>query len=169
MSGVLAIELALPLFASGEGGRLAELRRDYRAHVAWRIRPDRHVAAEKQGPASGPAPAPPPVLSGDIHWVCSFAPLLRSCFPWPEVDRPRPRPSRTDLREIAKRTLAELAPGLDLEVVRSSDKAQAAVRVRHAMIRRMSTAGHKGSSIARYLRVSDQCVSNVLVADRRRR
>ncbi len=58
--------------------------------------------------------------------------------------------------------MAERAPQLPLDLVRSPYKGREVVAVRRVMVRRMSAAGHAGAAIARYLRISDQAVSNVL-------
>lgn len=168
MIGVLAADHALSLFAPRERLELPALRRAYREHVGWRVRCDLHEMAEALGKANGPAPGPPSVLSGDMYWARAFAVPFR-----PSAQRSGReglvRAPRTDLREIAVRTLAEQAPGLELERVRSGDKGRAVVRIRRIMVPRMSAAGHRGGAIARFLRVSDQCVSNILVAERRGR
>lgn len=168
MHPVLAVESALRLFAPRDGLGLDELRRAYRRHVGWRIRCDRHAAAEQLGHDPGPRPPPPPVRYGDLYWSHAFVPLVRGSAPRTHGDALVGSPLRPDLGDIARQTLAEHPPGIELERVRSGFKGRAVVRVRRAMILRMSEFGYPGHAIAQYLRVSDQCVSNVLAAERAR-
>lgn len=164
MTGALGVEHALGLFAPREGLRTEELRRAYRRYVGWRVRYDRHRAAQRGGAVGGPPPPRPPVRAGDIHWAATFGSGV-VCPAGGENGRRAPRP---DLHSIARRTLAELAPDLDLERIRSPYKGRAAARARRAMVERMSDAGHSGRAVAQYLRVSDQCVSKILAARRYR-
>lgn len=168
LSDILAVDHALPLFAPRDAVSLSERRRAYERHVASRVQRDDYAAEAALGRAVGLPPAPPPVLSGDMYWARMFTAAFRVAPRWWDTDeRPHSRPH--ELREIAVHTLTELAPGLDLERVRSSDKSRAVVAVRRTMVVRMRAAGHRGSAIARFLRVSDQCVSNILVDHRRGR
>jgi hypothetical protein len=70
----------------------------------------------------------------------------------------------SDVTDIAQLTLAECAPDVPLDLVRSPHKGREAVAERRVMVRRMSAAGHLGTAIARYLRISAQAVSNILRA-----
>jgi REP element-mobilizing transposase RayT len=171
MTPVLAIDSALRLFAPREGLDRDQLRRAYGRYVGWRLRCDRQRATEEPGdlqPPPPPPPPPPPVRCGDACWLREFAPPPRvSQATRATSDVPMQR--RTDLADIAKQTLAAYAPNLDLRRVRSSEKGRAVVSVRRTMVLRMSAAGHQGSAIARYLGVSDACVSKIVAADRHAR
>ena len=148
----LAADDALRLFAPAEDSGLDEARRTYALFVEWRYACDR---AEDAGLA------PPRVWGGDLSWSQRFAPLFRGATLDPFLDEAR---RAADLAEIARRTLIERAPDLSLERVRGGEKSRQVVDVRRAMIRRMAATGHAGGAIARYMGVSDQCVSNVLRA-----
>lgn len=167
MEGVLRVGLGLRLFAHREGLSAAGLRRAYSRHVEWRIERDRQIAAETLGFDIASPSARPRVLGGRRGWSHTFAPLFRNhkvgC------DEGAPPPASHDLRDIAKGVLAELELGISLDRVRSNCKERTVVRARRAMVLRMSDAGHTGLAIARYLRVSPQCVSNILTRHRRGR
>lgn len=166
ITGALAFEDALGLFASQEGAALPELRQAYCRYLAWRIERDRHNAAEELGETVGLPPSPPPVGSGDIWWYRMFARMPRSAGGLSERAEDRSPPSRLDLSDIAKQALAEFAPAVSLERVRGNSKARGVTRLRRIMVTRMNAAEYPGRAIARYLRVSDQCVSNILAAYR---
>lgn len=166
MNGVLASRHALALFAPRETSGLEERRRSYSQYVAWRMERDRHVA---EGVELEDATPPPPVVGGDLCWSDTFDPFFRAAPHETEGDRKAPRPSRLELRDIARQVLVEHGAGVRLQRIRSNEKTRQVARLRSLMVRRMSAAGHRGKAIARYLRVSDQCVSNILVRQRRAR
>lgn len=158
---VLAVDDGLRLFAPREGSTIEDIRRSYSDFITWRIRFDRHRREEQLGEGSGYPGPRPSVFGGDLCWSQRFAPLFRAPARSRNDDADCPSPL-SDLGQIAARTLAERGPRIPLDAVRSSYKGPEVVRLRRTMIKRMSAAGHKGAAIARYLRVSDQCVSNVL-------
>lgn len=162
MDGVLSAESGLPLFAAWPGMAPGELRQAYERFVDWRMQQDRRLKAEDSGDEMIPLPNAPIVRDGDRCWSRAFAPLFRPHRMSGEDGLQR----RHDLGKIAVDALAELAPGVPLERVRSSCKERAVVRARRGLVRRMSDAGHLGVAIARYLRVTPQCVSNILSRDR---
>lgn len=164
---VVAVERALGLFAAVDGAGPAELRRAYRRYVGWRVRRDRHHAREALDEAVGPPPPQPPVSGGDAWWWRTFVPPISVDGGRGDTLEGESPTTRMDLSDIAKRTLAQRAPTLPLERVRGNSKARRIVEIRRTMVCRMDAAGYAGCSIARYLRVSDQCVSNILVAARR--
>jgi REP element-mobilizing transposase RayT len=166
MVPALKVESALGLFSRREDACMDELRGSYASYVAWRLRCDRHHAAEKLGLVVGTPPPPPPFWSGDIWWSRTFTPLVHPTSRANHDGQVESMPRRPDLRDIAKQTLAEHSPFADLERVRSNCKERVVVRLRSAMIHRMSDAGYSGRAMARYLRVSDQCVSHVLAKRR---
>lgn len=158
MAGVLGIESGLALFGHRDGSTAGELRRAYRRYVGWRIRCDRHHAAQELGVTLAAPPPAPPVWSGDMAWSRMFA--AHEAPVGSEARRP-------DLQEIATRTLAAVAPDVELRLIRSNCKARPVVHARSAVMHRMKDAGYRGGAIARYLGVSNQCVSHVLTAERR--
>lgn len=160
IAAVLAVDQGLRLFATREYSSLGHLRTAYRAFVEWRVECDEAARSGKPGARDKILP-PPSVLARDTSWSRSFVPLFRTHAATDQGD-PGAAEARADLEAIARGVLAELAGDLPLEQVRCTYKGQRVVRVRRAMILRMSAAGHAGAAIARYLRVSDQCVSKVL-------
>ncbi len=162
VKGALQIADALRLFAVTSSPGVEELRSAYLARVEWRLQCDRQGEQEADNAAADRSSIPPPAPAGDLCWARYYAPLFRD-----GVDPGRDGSSGTsgagaEIADLARLTLAEHAPHLHLEMVRSPYKGREAVAVRRIMIRRMRAAGHRGASIARYLRISDQAVSNVL-------
>lgn len=162
MNGVLSVESGLPLFGARPGLAPGELRQAYQRFVDWRIQQDRRSKGEDSGEELLTLPNAPIVRDGNRCWSRTFAPLFRPHRMSGEEGVRR----RHDLGKIAVDALAELAPGVPLERVRSSCKERAVVGARRGLVRRMSDAGHSGVAIARYLRVTPQCVSNILSRDR---
>lgn len=168
LRGVLAPEDGLRLFACVSEASDGQLRSAYRDFLGWRMERDRESAERpKKGDPGSPAATGSatarlriPLSQSPGCWSASLSPLFAA------------PPSRggaappLDLQEIARQTIAAHAPGLSLELVRSAYKGREAVRVRRLVIQRMARSGHRGKAIARYLRVSPQCVSNVVVAAR---
>jgi REP element-mobilizing transposase RayT len=154
MRGVLAVDNALELFAPRNDLSMDELRRAYRRYVGWRLRCDRQAEADLAGCIAEPPPPAPPVRCGDLCWTRSFSPRTQ--------EGAAGGAARADLGEIARRTLANHDPCIALSLVRSTCKGRSVVRARRDMARRMSDAGYRGCEIARYLRVSDPCVSRML-------
>jgi putative transposase len=167
MIPVLAVETGLGLFAPRDGLGVDRLRRAYERYSGRRIRCDHHRAAAERGHAVGAPPPPPPVRSGDLFWTRTFGQPLRP-GPASNGGRPADSPARLDMRDIARTIMAAHAPDLSLDAVRSAYRGRDVVPVRHLMVRRMHDAGYPGGAIARYLRVSGQCVSKILTEHRRR-
>lgn len=161
MSGALSVDSALRLFAPGEGATVQELRASYRAWVAWRIECDRIRSSLLRGEQEAEFPPPPLTVGGDQCWSTEYAALFDDPAVGIRAGR-LGRPTLVELSDIARQVMAEDGAGMALDAVRSSFKSPAYVRVRRAMIRRMHLAGHQGMAIARYLRISPQCVSNVI-------
>ena len=167
LGAVLSHRLGLGVFAPDPDADLDATRRSYRAFVAWRMEADRCEAARRGGAAAdSDRPDPPSVVGGHRPWAESFPGL--GPVPAPLGDgrirrRRRPPSKPPDLADIARRTLAGLGLDVDLERVRSPFKGRAEARARREIVRRQSDAGHPNHAIARYLRVSPQCVSTILV------
>lgn len=167
MRTVVDAETGLRLFAPRSGAGLPERRLAYSDHVDWRMQRDRGTPEARLERPIRLSPRLPNVLSEGMCWSRDFSPLFCDPSSPVTVDGRPPRGSRPDLQAIAKQTLVERNPHMELERVRGGGKLRAVVEVRREMIRRMSAAGHKGGAIARYLGVSDQCVSHILTTERR--
>lgn len=171
MRRILAADHGLGLFSPRESADPAEVRQSYDQFVRRRMERDQRQADEELGLTDSPdrpQTAPPPLLSAEASWSRIFAPIFVPPRGADELGREAPRASRLGLPEIARQVLRESGTGIPLERVRSNEKGRAVVRLRRMMVVRMSAAGHRGCAIARYLHVSDQCVSNILGAQRRR-
>ena len=168
---VVASDDGLALFTPVDRMAIGEPRDGYVDWVEWRLACDRHDArVAGNGPVEGsppkPLPEPPSIQLSGTAWSRSFAPILRSAGPGAGVDPAGFAGAlRTELDEIARAVLLD-APNVELEDVRSNRKNRGLVRLRRVMIRRMSSGGHRGCAIARYLRISDQTVSDVLAKAR---
>jgi REP element-mobilizing transposase RayT len=152
----VAVEGALRLFAPRKGASLTECRTNYQQFLEWRCAVDRQRAAEATGMVTEAAPQPPITAGGDLHWASTYASV---------PIRPRTgRTARPDLREIARATLLDVAPDMELEILRSGYRTKAIVNVRRRFILRASAAGHRGGTIARFLSISPTTVSSVRTA-----
>lgn len=162
MAGVCRTDIGLTLFTEREGVAAEQMRQTYGRYVAWQLkqdgeRDDRGDGDNGDDPDSG-LDQPPRLLAADDRWSRTFVPLFGS---GPRQFTHGSSPSQ-DLTEIATRALAQLALPVSLDQLRSASKARPVVLARRAVVRRMSDAAYKGRAIAHYLRVSPQCVSNVL-------
>jgi REP element-mobilizing transposase RayT len=169
---VLDPDHALPLFATGYGRSPDQLRDDYRAFVAWRLRADRCAAGEPAPWDAGATvrsiePPPPPLLPwGDAHWH-ALSPLFHAAAGggwWPGGRASSPY--RPDLADLARATLTRERPGLPLSLVKGRRGGATYSRIRRSMILSMHAAGHRNVDIARFLRLSDSTVSKVVCAAR---
>jgi REP element-mobilizing transposase RayT len=156
----LALEDTLRVFAISAGNSLADWRADYLRVLNWRLALDRF---EAQGVAADhwAAPLSPWCRAGDDHWRHRFAMAAA-----PALGMRLPPPPREDLTRITRRTIAELAPDLPVDMLRLGSKSTQIVRVRQTVIARALTAGHTSAQIGRYLRISSSSVSRVAVAVR---
>jgi REP element-mobilizing transposase RayT len=158
----IAVAEGLRLFSPAGDSDLGRVSANYAEYVVWRRRRDLATAAQEIGVVIEPEPEPPTVAGGDSCWSRLYTPVFcngSSNGGGAAVKGDRGVP---DLGEIAARTLRENASTVRLEHIRSAYKGRAVVRMRHTIVRRMSAAGYSGSAIARYLGVSDQCVSAIL-------
>jgi REP element-mobilizing transposase RayT len=138
---VPALKPALELFKSGLPDRTA--RQDYSDFYSWydtckRLAPD------------APRPYSPGVTDGDVFWMQHFGSMHAG------VERPR-----ADLRDIALRTLADSAPDITLDLVRTRAYSRPLIAVRDAIVVRALRAGHRSIDIASFLNTSDSTVSRV--------
>jgi REP element-mobilizing transposase RayT len=165
----LDADFALRLFASRRPRTSEWCRADYRSFLHWRQssdpRPyDARIAALAE-PAVAPlagAPLRPFTDGGDAEWEECVAPRLPDTRPADCV----PVARTVDLTRIALGTVAEFAPGMDLDLLRSGSKGRVVFRVRQVLIARALRAGYRPCQIARYLAVSSSSVSRVAVAVR---
>lgn len=168
IAGVLAARSTLSLFCANHDAELAERRRAYSRYVAWRMQCDRDAAARASGEATA-GRSPPPVPVDLMRLPAEWHPMVNGHARRGKSGLVGPSPSSLEPEHIVKEVLAERAPHLQLERLRSNSKTRTIVQVRRTAIVRLHAAGFRTGAIARYLRVSDQCVSNVLSADRERR
>jgi REP element-mobilizing transposase RayT len=157
----------LRLFAPHPDATPAELILGYQRYLDWRLERDRFLAdAAGRDVESLQELAEFRVIG---PWGRVYAPLFPTRPPGSgAVGAGREAPER-DLRDIAIRAFAmsNPEPGLNLDQVRSGCRLAELVRVRRRMVWLMAQAGYRGCDIARYMRVSDQCVSAILVRVRR--
>jgi hypothetical protein len=162
MEGVLAVECGLRLFGTAGEMSLAERRRAYVEFLAWRMRRDDIDPAD--GEESADSLSPPAWVTQSVDWGRTFGPLFATAAPTTEPgDHPvGTRPDPHDLaRPIARESRVEL------DAVRSSYRGRKVTRVRREIVIRLHGLGHPSGAIARYLRVTPQCVSNILSSHRR--
>ena len=160
------VATGLRLFERDDDPASSELTTGYRRYLVWRLERDRLLA--EAGDADRDLPPEPEAFQVRGPWSRVYAPL----FPTPPAGaapgRDREHVQR-DLRDIALRvfTASNVEPDMKLEDVRSGSRLAELVRVRHRMVWRMAQAGHRGCDIARYMRVTDQCVSAILARARK--
>ncbi|HUF51561.1 MAG TPA: transposase [Longimicrobiales bacterium] len=148
----LGLESTLRLFALRPDQTLTACRADYLGFVAWRMAMDIYL---KGGGSvyDAEAPARPWVVGGDEYWEQQFArhapARAESRASWPIAD----------LRDIARAAIAEVAPGMDLPLLRGGGNTRAVVSVRRYLIPRALAAGHSRSVLARFLGVAPSTVS----------
>lgn len=160
MRGVLRTYAGLGVFAEHDGSAPTELRRAYRDAIAERLERDR---VKGRDAADNHASAPLASRREGGAWSRHLTPL----FPATSAHAARRVADRSiDMKEVARRALAEFDPDISLEEVRSACKRRPVVLARAEAVRRLDDAGARGRAIARYLRVSPQCVSNILVRQR---
>jgi REP element-mobilizing transposase RayT len=152
----ISVERALRVFAARNGDTLIQCQANYLLFVQWRRAMDAHRTAEEDGLQADPTPERPNTRGGDIYWDSTYSSIR-------VLDEAGSRP-RQDLPEIARGTLSELAPEMDLEALRAGYRTKAIVRVRRRLILRALAAGHRGGVIARFLNVAPATVSSVRTA-----
>ncbi|HSK19838.1 MAG TPA: transposase [Longimicrobiales bacterium] len=149
----ISVGRALWVFAARGEDTLIRCQTNYRLFMDWRRATDAHRAAEENGLHAGLPPVRPSTAGGDAHWNSNYSSIRI-------LDEAGSRP-RQDLPEIARGTLSELAPEMELEVLRAGYRTKAVVRVRRRFILRALGAGHRGGVIARFLNIAPTTVSSV--------
>lgn len=162
MSSVLAVDDGLRLFAPRRAGTIAETRRAYTRFVSARMVRDRLAETDGDGVQPELQSTRPSMMAAELAWSHTFAPLFRDGIAGGYDAPPTNGCPAGDLDRIARQTLSEHAPDLQLDDVRTNSKRPAVVRARRRLIPRLSAAGHSGAAIARFLGITQQCVSNVL-------
>jgi REP element-mobilizing transposase RayT len=148
------VESALHLFAARPGTDLRGCRDAYARYIRWLLERDRLERADPQGCLIA-LPPPPECDAGDQHWTREFSPATAAVA----GIRPVAPLHRAELQHIARRTLAELAPGMTLTVLRRGGATRSLVHIRRAVIVRCLAAGYRPVQIARYLNVSPSTVT----------
>lgn len=171
LAPVLDPTIALPLFAAGPDRSASQLRGDYRAFVSWRQEADESQQADETESDGLEPPPPPPARWQDASWGASLSPLFHSPVRGAaQVHHDgRPRAPVPDLAALARATLAAEAPGLSIDAIRGRRGGARAVRLRHAIIRRLHVAGYRNVEIARFIGLSESGVSYVLCKRQRPR
>jgi REP element-mobilizing transposase RayT len=163
LSRLIAVDRALPLFASREDATVQAMRGEYVGYVRWRMETD--IALANAAPSM--LPPAPDTMFGDRHWACHFsAPFRDACRSKHLEMSAGLSPRAPDIRDIALEMLAELAPDLDADQLRSPSRGRRIAAIRRVIISRMIDAGYRGIQIANYLRLDLSCVSRVLAARR---
>lgn len=147
----------LTLFAPYPNAEIGACRTSYAEFIAWRIDADARAAG-----GLPPSMAQPPAFhGGDVAWAVLYgAPSATGAAGAAISGR------RQELSEIAQCAIDQLAPGLQLDLLRLGDRTRTTVAVRTTIIARALAVGHQPSAISRYLRVSSTTVSRVAVQER---
>jgi putative transposase len=147
----LGMETSLRMFSTREGQTLQACREDYHAFLRWRLDMDRHVA--NGGCVDFGGPPAPHTAAGDAFWLNRFGKQS------PSADDARVVRSLPNLRDMAIAAIHQIAPGMDLDELRSGDRGRAAVRVRRHLIPRALYSGHSAQNVARFLNISRTTIS----------
>ena len=142
---------ALPAFASRLTQTLGDWCADYHAFVEWRQVTDR-AAVDSAFSLSTYAPNRPDTAPGDEHWMGGYGAAAGA-------DR-TVHGYRDDLRDIAVKTMALLAPDMDLALLCSGGRTRPLVAVRRELISRARLAGYRPTQIAHFLNVSTTAISH---------
>jgi len=138
-----ALTPAPQVFASRPESDRDRLIRDYKRYATWcancRENPDRIEAYRK-----------PKVAAGDINWAA-----------YELGGKAVERRQEMDLRDYANRALREVAPDLDMDLLRFRLRGNRAASIRNTLVQRLLSAGYRASAIARYVGVSETTVSNI--------
>jgi REP element-mobilizing transposase RayT len=140
----LAVEL--DLFAHGPDRSRSELHQDYLAYENWR-------EACRRTPEDELKPPKPSVRGGDEYWQNSVGARGVCAL---EASRPT-----TDLRDVVRRTVMQIAPDMPMDVVCSGNRGRQYAAVRRAAVASATRAGYSVAKIARHMRISESLVSRV--------
>lgn len=152
----ISVGRALKVFAARSGDTLTQCQANYLLFMDWRRAMDAYRAAGENGLQVDLPPAQPNTAGGDAHWDSNYSSIR-------VLDEAGSRP-RQDLPEIARGTLSELAPEMELEMLRAGYRTKAIVRIRRRFILRALLAGHRAGVIARFLNIAPTTVSSVRTA-----
>jgi REP-associated tyrosine transposase len=140
---IAALRPAVELFRSGLADRTAQ--QDYADFYAW------YDACKKLDP-DDLLPCSPGVTAGDEYWLRNF-----------EVTQGADLQSNSDLRDVVRRALMELAPDMTLDQLRAGGYSKSFLAIRSGVIDCALRADHRPFRIARFLNISDSTVSRVNV------
>lgn len=153
------IERALRVFASRENATLSECLHDYRAFLRWRCAMD-EFRKDDPDSADSSGPPRPTTTGGDLEWTRQYATAA-------VMRRGTTRACRMDLRDLARNTIASLAPGMDLELLRDGSYCRSVLKVRTRFILHAVVAGHPRAKVAQFLNIDASTVSRTLTAAER--
>lgn len=151
----ILVEGALRLFAVREDDPLHECRANYLRFLEWRLAMDVYAAENGDSPGREGPPPQPDTRGGDAYWASNYSSV--------RTDHARGR-LKADLLDIARGTLLEVSPDMELDLLRSGYRTKAIVAVRRRFILRALAAGHGGGVIARFLNIAPSTVSSVRTA-----
>ena len=150
----LGMETSLRMFATRHHQSLRACRDDYHAFLRWRIDMDRHCA--NGGTAEFGAPPAPDARAGDDFWFEQFGRFA------PAPGDARVVRSVPNLRDMALTAIQQIAPGMDLEDLRSGGRGHTLVRVRRHLVARAVLAGHTPTTLARFLNIARPTISTLI-------
>ena len=139
------------LFARRSNDSLARCRDNYREFLQWRLEADRLRALEECAAEL----APPDTVAGDEFWLERFGGCAHS--------RTEARVVRSipNLRDLARASIRETCPELQLDDLRSGNHYRSIVRVRNHLIPRALLAGHSRQTLAAFLNISHTTISQI--------
>ena len=149
-SAPLRLAIELNLFARSDLRSEEQLREDYIAYEDWR-------AICRAAPEDDPKPPKPIVHGGDAYWANSVG-ARASCALSAVALTP------VDLRDLVRRTVAQLAPDMSLDMVYGGHRAPMIVKVRNAAVVQAVRAGYSVAKISRHMRMSESVVSRIACA-----
>lgn len=170
-AGPIDIESILPLFAGGPDRTRDQLIADYLTFVAWRQSLDRWRQQLQAPGVHVCSPPPPPVTQGDFFWRCNLLPRTLRLPDFAVTGEPVVSDvgsTRPDLATIARTVVSASPSPLEFPVVRSRWGGPEYAAVRRRIVRHARMCGYRSAQIARFLRVSNSMVANVVAEDRKR-